>query len=961
MHQTDASLPENLIEKSNHYWHRLVETGVHENWINSHQNEIRHVMALSDFIAESIISDPSILNFLLIEGQLHESQLDYTHIISEALTRCEDEPALIKTIRIARRKLMVHIAWRDLTGLQPIALSLEHVSSLANTLINQTYQWLYQHLCKRYGTPMGPLGPQPMLILGMGKLGGQELNFSSDIDLIFVYPENGEISDGRKPIEHQQFFTKLAQKLINALHQTTAEGQVFRVDMRLRPFGESGPLVTHFAALEDYLQDQGREWERFAMVKARIINDGSPYSQGLKDILKPFVYRRYLDFGAIDALRQMKYLISQEVRRRQLSHNIKLGAGGIREVEFIVQSFQLIRGGRLQALQTPSLLKNLTMLVELDILPKDDMQSLKQSYLFLRKLEHFLQEFADKQTQTLPDDPLNQSRLAYLYGQSTFDDVLALITPHMHAIHAQFQMLIGDHEESEDANKTPELQDASLLWQLDLNEVEQLSTLIRYLSEAESLTFAQQLCEFKQAMAKKPIGKKGRDTLSQLMPQLIGLVLTQYTDRVSEAVPRTLHVLEAIYGRTTYLQLLNENQGALNQLVRLCSASTWIAQQITRFPILLDELLNPYALYHPTPLDEYHSDLRQAMLRIEQDDLEVEMESLRQYKLSQQLRIAAADITQVMPIMKVSDHLTYLAEAIIHEVVNKAWYQITEKHGCPPGTHMGNKAFAVIGYGKLGGLELGYGSDLDLVFVHQAERSGKTDGEKPVDVNHFYTKLAQRIMHLFSTKTGSGELYEIDMRLRPSGNAGLLVCHIDGFETYQKNEAWTWEHQALTRTRVIYGNSDLEAQFTDVRRRILCQQREQSELAADVAKMRKKMRRHLNKGDEVLFDIKQDRGGITDIEFLVQYWVLNHAHYHPDIALWSDNVRVLSSLANADIISESTCETLTHAYLTLRDLSHRASLKDSKLLPLDDVLQTIAKQVDTIWREELGRYESSDE
>ncbi|MFC7000520.1 bifunctional [glutamate--ammonia ligase]-adenylyl-L-tyrosine phosphorylase/[glutamate--ammonia-ligase] adenylyltransferase [Pseudobowmanella zhangzhouensis] len=435
--------------------------------------------SLSDFIADSCLKDAELLSWLFIDKQLSCAQPDYANYWSQ-IHEIQDEANLAQHLRRFRRRWMVQLAWRDLTHQQSIAQSLTDVSALADTLINGAYHWLYADMCSKHGMPMGSLGPQPMLIWGMGKLGGQELNFSSDIDLIFAYPEPGE-TDARRGLEHQIWFQRLAQKLIAALHQITADGQVFRVDMRLRPFGDSGPIVSHFAALEDYYQQQGRDWERYAMLKARIINPDGRYSEQLEQIRRPFVFRRYIDFSAIESLRRMKSMISQEVRRRQLTNNIKLGAGGIREIEFIVQSLQLIRAGRQASLQTRNLLQTLQVMEQEQVLEASDCQALRDCYLYLRRVEHYLQQFNDAQTQTLPDDGLNQQRLCRVCEVADFSALLAQVQGVMAEVSHHFELLIG--EEAEGASSCDaEFNDA---WLLELSDNEAQALLADKLSQTQ--------------------------------------------------------------------------------------------------------------------------------------------------------------------------------------------------------------------------------------------------------------------------------------------------------------------------------------------------------------------------------------------------------------------------------------------------------------------------------------------
>lgn len=923
-------------------------------WLD-HQNEIQHAIALSDFIYEQCLKSPQALSQLLNEISQPITSAKYASALNHVLSDVSTEIELKKSLRFFRNWQMVAIAWRDLLNLQPIEVSLEQVSELANQLITQTNDWLYANLSKRYGEPQGDYGPQPLLIIGMGKLGGGELNFSSDIDLIFTYPSQGITTGGRQSIEHQQFFTKLAQGLIGALHQITADGQVFRVDMRLRPFGDSGPLVMHFDALEDYYQEQGREWERYALLKGRILNKPHDYSQALQGILQPFIFRRYLDFSAIESLREMKSLIQQEVRRRGLVNNIKLGQGGIREAEFIVQSLQLIRGGREPRLQVQSLLQALTQLVALAVITDSDAANLRSSYLWLRKVEHCLQQFNDKQTQVLPEKDIDQERLHYILGFGSYALFLDELQKHTDFIHTQFLLLIGEEKTDTKQNISQELQFATDIWTLELEDHETEHLLSTKLDTDEQAIFISLLNEFKNTLQSNRVGQRGLNTLNQLMPLLLVQVIEDPEPLIIDRLKRVLQVFNAIIGRTAYLELLLANQGALKQLVTLCNASPWLTEQLARFPLLLDELINPVTLYNPTSLNDYPSELRRALLRVEPDDLELQMESLRQFKLSEQLKIAAADVSLALPIMKVSDHLTSLAESIIAHVVDLAWYQLSSKHGQPCCKQRGvrsaaEKSFAVIGYGKLGGWELGYGSDLDLVFVHNCEGNQLTNGNKPIESSAFYLKLAQRILHIFTTKTGLGLLYEVDMRLRPSGQSGLLVCHFNGFATYQLNEAWTWEHQALCRARFICGDTSLQQDFTQIRQHVLSRKRALSELKLQVVEMREKMRSHLAKGDETYFDLKQDTGGIADIEFIVQFLTLAHCHQAQAIGKWTDNVRVLESIVACGFMSEEDSAILKSAYLHFRNHSHRLALQNKTQALKSEELLSHQLAVSKVWQ-----------
>ena len=945
-----------LIEEyAEQFWQRLCESANGQSFSSDQEVLIRTVLGRSEYVAEQLIRHPQWVQDLLAQSDAPLSCEVLQKDIRERCSQAETEDALLNALRQCRNRWMVDIAWRDLTNSQAIGDSLTLVSALADSLIEAAYQWQYQALCNKHGTPVGEHGPQPMFILAMGKLGGKELNFSSDIDLIFAYPNKGETEGGRKPLENQQFFTRLAQRVISALNKITVDGQVFRVDMRLRPFGESGPLAMHFAALEDYYQEQGRHWERFAMVKARVINDTqSPYFDDLQDILRPFTFRRYLDFTTIDALRNMKQLIATEIRRRRLSDNIKLGAGGIREVEFFAQSFQLIHGGREPALQQKGLQVTLDALAELELVDDASVTEMKQDYLFLRKVEHTLQQWQDEQTQTLPDDEWGQEIVATVCEFDDYPAFLRHLDAVMARIHHQFNQLVEETHEAHtgEDERFAVCRDA---WNLDLGDDEFRDLLSPHLSSDDAGIVFTTLNEFRQQLRSYRMGQRGEDTLNKLMPELLYILLDCHVENTRLVLSRVLGVINAITGRTTYLDLLLENPDVLRQLIRLCERSEWIATEIQRFPLLLDELLTPvYLEQQNTDIlrskQEYEQDLRQALLRIDPDDVELMMDCWRQFKLCQQLRIAASDISGSLPIPNVSDKLTVLAEVLLESVVNSAWQQVSERFGVPSHLEAGTRGFGVIGYGKLGGFELGYGSDLDLVFLHNAPRHVTTNGKKEIEAQQFYIKLAQRIMHLLNTTTLFGQLYETDLRLRPSGNAGLLCCHVDGFAVYQREEAWTWEHQALVRARGILGDADLLASFNSIREEILSQQRDINELRTQVSDMRHKMREHLLSSSADGVDLKQCEGGITDIEFIVQFWVLAHSSATPALTEYTDNLRIIEATKHSGIIADTKATELQNAYLELRNQYHQLTLADSKYAQDNDELDEIRQVVSGHWK-----------
>lgn len=888
----------------------------------------RRVLAFSDFIIESLQQHPEWWQQLTKMPPQSDENKHYSHWLAEALDKVEDETLLMVRLRQFRCHMLVRIAWLQTLSLATTEQCLQLLSRLAEVLISAARDWLWPRCCQELGTPCNQRGvPQPLLILGMGKLGGGELNFSSDIDLIFTWPEHGATQGGRRSLDNAQFFTRMGQRLIKILDQITSAGRVYRVDMRLRPFGDSGPLVLSFAALEDYYQEQGRDWERYAMVKVKLLTAEQipTVSQELTSMLRPFVYRRYIDFSVIQSLRTMKSKINREVRRRGLINNIKLGAGGIRECEFIVQVFQLVRGGREPSLQQRNWLLALGAVEQLGLLPNTDVQSLREAYLFLRRLENLLQSIADQQTQTLPKDPLDQARLAWAMGYQQWSALQIETDRQMAIVRKIFNQLIGDEEDTASTEQANELWHS--LW-LDRLCPDELLSITPQLGADQRQQLISELGEFQQEISRRTVGPRGRQALDQLMPELLQQVCL--AENSMTLLQRIIPLLTNIVTRSTYLELLIEYPQALQHLLRLCAASSMIATLLARYPLLLDELLDPSTLYQPTAVDCYRDELRQYLLRIPVDDEEQQLEGLRQFKLTQQLRIAAADIAGTLSVMKVSDHLTWLAEAILEAVIQQAWQQMINRYGLP--AHLNPEleeehGFAVAGYGKLGGWELGYTSDLDLVFLHNCPDNIYTTGSRVIDGRQFYLRLAQRIIHLFSVRTASGILYEVDARLRPSGSAGMLVTTFAAFADYQTAEAWTWEHQALVRARIVYASALLRQQFDSIRQRVLCLPRDPENLKHEVRAMRSKMLAHLGNKHLPAWDIKVDRGGLIDIEFIAQYLVLCYASQQPALTSWSDNIRIFEQLAQYQWLSEAEASDLSSAYISLRDALHHRTLQ----------------------------------
>lgn len=934
-------------------------------WASARWQAFDRVLALSDFVAEQARRDPALLMGLVHSGDLDRPMApgELRAQVASAVAQASSEDELGGQLRQQRNRQQVRIIWRDLNRQADLAQTCRDLSELADACIDEGYRWLYPRHCQQFGVPTGRRSgtPQHMVVLGMGKLGAGELNLSSDIDLIFGYPEGGETVGAKRALDNQEFFIRLGQRLIKALDPVTVDGFVFRVDMRLRPYGSAGALVLSFNALEQYYQDQGRDWERYAMIKARVVAGDAEAGAQLLEMLRPFVYRRYLDFSAIEALRTMKQLIQQEVRRKGMANNIKLGSGGIREVEFIAQAFQLIHGGRDLSLQQRPLLSVLATLEGQGYLPPAVVAELREGYQFLRYTEHALQAIADRQTQTLPDDQRDQARVAAMLGYDSWAAFHDQLMQWRERIAWHFRQVIADPDDDAGTERE-DIVGAQWLPLWEDNQAEEAAC--RQLQQAgfaDPQRAFKQLADLRGSGLLRAMQRIGRERLDAFIPRLLAQAVEHAQPNL--VLERVLPLVEAVARRSAYLVLLTENPDALRQLLVLCAASPWIAEQIARFPLLLDELLNEGRLFNPPQAPELKAELRERLARIPEDDLEQQMEALRHFKLAHSLRVAASEIAGTLPLMKVSDYLTWLAEAILEQVLALAWRQTTARHGVPrrPDGRLCDPAFAIVGYGKVGGLELGHGSDLDLVFIHEGDPQAETDGAKPLDGAQFFTRLGQRIIHLLTAQTNSGQLYEVDMRLRPSGAAGLLVSSLGAFERYQLREAWTWEHQALVRARVLVGDSEVAAGFERLRGRVLGQARDETELREQVGHMRAKMRDNLGtrateagRGahafePQAAFDLKQDAGGIVDIEFMVQYAALAWSGAHPALLRYTDNIRILEGLEQAELLPSSDATQLREAYKAYRAAAHRQALQKQPSKVPGDQFEAERRAVMRIW------------
>ncbi len=946
------------------HFNTLCTCDVTSTWSPQYLQQFQHCWLGSDYAWEVCQRIPETVVAMVEEGVFHRSYRadEMATRLAESAATCTSEAELMSALRQFRQQQQLRIIFRDLNRLAPMVETTADVSAMADACIKTACDWLYDDCCEALGTPYGavadePPTPQRMMVLGMGKLGAHELNLSSDIDLIFCYPCKGETQGKPRSLSNQEFFVRLGQRLIKVLDSPTAEGFVFRVDMRLRPYGQSGALVLSSTAMEQYYQSQGRDWERYALIKARCITGDGVMCQQLMDVLRPFVYRRYIDFGAIDALRDMKQMIEREIARRNLHNNIKLGHGGIREIEFIVQSFQLIHGGKDRQLQERSLLVVLNHLAEGHYLDPAVCDDLRQGYEFLRNVEHALQAQRDQQTQTLPTSADDQLRLALMMGFDDFKVFLEELDHHRERVQFHFNGIISDGGREQERPKGN--QDFQLFWRGQMSSNEALEWLQQLHFDAPQ-DVLRKLVNLRDGKALQSVRRQSAERITQFMPLLFDVVLKH--PQSGQVLLRLLSIVETVLRRTAYLVLLMENAKALEHLVSLCAASPWITEQIARHPVLLDEFLDIRSLYSPPAKAELEDELRQQLAHIPEDDLDSQMEALRYFRMAHMLRVAAAQVSGQMPLMKESDYLTWMAEAILSTTLDIARYQLSHRHG-EAGADQGQPppGFIIIGYGKLGGIELGPSSDLDLVFLHNSQGNKMTTGERSIENSLFFTRLGQRLVNMLSANTISGQLYEVDMRLRPSGNSGLLVSSFSAFEKYQSEDAWTWEHQALVRARAICGTPALAAAFEVVRVDVLARQRDLTTLREEIRAMRQKMSTTLGTkatggGVEASswtaeghFHLKQDRGGIVDIEFIVQFAVLAWSHSHRALTRWSDNIRILDVLAEEGLLPEQDVQRLNQAYQVYRKELHRRSFQKMSSTLSGDHMHEHRQAVITIW------------
>lgn len=906
------------------------------------RDQAAQVLLGSDFVLRSLLRDDTVLETLWHSGALAapRGKPDYGALVAALDT--PDEATASRQLRQLRRREMVRLAWRDIAGTATVHATLRETSWFADSMIAAAAGIAAQLLAPRHGH--APQESGGLIVVGMGKLGGEELNFSSDVDLVFLYARGGE-TDGEVPLDLGEYFTRQGRLLIRLLDAVTEDGFAFRVDMRLRPFGDSGPLAASLPFFEDYLQSHGRDWERYAWVKARALTGVAEFASLRDEVLRPFVYRRYLDFGVFEALREMKALIARDVQRKDHADSLKLGVGGIREIEFIVQAFQLVRGGQDGGLRRPSLLDVLPRLGGARLLPPAAVRELQEAYDFLRRVENRVQMLDDAQTHELPDDPLARERIAAALGFADFHALGAELAVQRARVSRHFAALLSD------SNVPPGTAlDLAALWEPSMDRGplrDQLA--IAAPDDADLLARLQELTDGSRLRRLDDIGRRRLKALLEL------LLVEQGCAREPEPLRRIFKVLEAIGQRSAYFSLLVENRRARERLVEIGRQGDFLASQLAANPALLDELLDERWIDALPGREVLVQELELRLAEVAPDDVEREVEALARFKQAAVFRVALADLTAGMPLMVVSDRLTEIAAVIVEYAMALAWRQMTTQFGAPQCTDARGVRHAVhvaaLAYGKFGGYELGYGSDLDLVFLHDSSgESQETDAATPLDNQVFFLRFAQRLIHLLTMHSVAGRLYEIDVRLRPSGKGGMLVTSIEAFRRYQFEEAWTWEHQALLHARAVAGDPGLMARIQQVRAEVLQDAVRRDDLREQVAQMRERMRRELSAAKEGEFDLKQDRGGIADIEFLAQYWALRWAAGYPPVAMFPDTIRQLESVASAALVPQETVDVLVRAYQRYRLAAHRRSLEGQGGRVPAAEFAAESQQVAAIWR-----------
>ncbi|MEA0630711.1 bifunctional [glutamate--ammonia ligase]-adenylyl-L-tyrosine phosphorylase/[glutamate--ammonia-ligase] adenylyltransferase [Xanthomonas campestris pv. campestris] len=893
-------------------------------WPEGVEHPLARVALASDFVVDTLARQPALL--------AHLAQPDPPPLPVPRLDPAQPQEWAAQ-LRRYRAAASARLVWRDVLGLDDVDATLAGATTLAETCLQCALQALEQQFSTRHGQVIAEDGSvQRLVVFGLGKLGGGELNFSSDVDLVYAYPQAGQ-SDGARPLAAEEYFARLGQQLARLLDETTADGFSHRVDLRLRPFGSAGRVALSFNGMDQYFQREGRDWERYAWLKARAVAGDIAAGEAWLETLRPFVYRRYLDFTALDGLRDMKAAITAEVAHHARLDDIKRGPGGIREIEFLAQSLQLIRGGREASLRERRLLPALQALVDLGQIDPPTGQALADAYRFLRRVENRLQMLRDAQTHALPQGEPERERIALGLGYAHWQALLEALAPHRTRVAAEFAELLAPrvHATAPDTladywRALPE-GDAAPLLGIGLHDP----------NNAHHM-----LADFAQSSGVGALSDGARTRLDRVMPALLHAAIR--ATQPDAALRRVLGLLQATLRRTSYLALLDEQPSALARLVDVLSRSALLAERLAAYPLLLDELLDTRI---SGPLPDRAALHTACVDTLQIDDTEAALRELNERRLALSFRIALATLDGRQQPVDSTQQLAWLAEAVVQTVLQLARRELVAAHGQVPGG-----AFAIIGYGSLGGLELGFGSDLDLVFLYDHPREVEaSDGKRPLEAGRWFARLAQKVMTLLGAETGAGRLYDIDVRLRPDGGKGALVSSLASYRDYQRDRAWTWEHQALVRARAVAGDAALCEAFVQVRRETLTRVRDPALLHEDVRKMRARMRSELDRSDAGRLDLKQGAGGLVDLEFLLQAGVLGQAAQHPALLLACATPALIDALVQVQWLPAESAAPLHHAHATLVEAGLSCTLDRRPRLvvstpPIRDACQIVAAIAD---------------
>jgi glutamate-ammonia-ligase adenylyltransferase len=873
----------------------LVQLLKARNVTDSELNKIKQLARVSDFALDVITRQPELISRL--DEPLQTLQLPASQ---------EDQwPAIIRRWRSAQSCKLI---WRDIAEIDTVQQTLQGSTYIAEQALSVAFDAILQSMQRVHGVVRNEAGQeQYMVVLGLGKLGGGELNFSSDVDLVYAFTGHG-MSDGERSIAAETYFTRLGQRLANLLDDVTADGFSHRVDLRLRPFGASGRLLLSFNAMEQYFQTSGRDWERYAWLKARPVAGHIESGLQLLEQLRPFVYRRYLDFTAIDGLREMKSKIEKEVQRRDVMNDLKLGRGGIREIEFFVQAMQIIYGGRTKSLQLKGLLPSLYQLQHEQLITEIVRQQLEQAYLYLRRVENRVQMIADAQIHRLPDAEKDRERFALALGYCNWVNFSADLQAHRDTVEQLFADLLA----------APEQRSSS-------HQIETGELTAEYLMAIGFQNFtrhAERLNALLEGGATSALSDKSQSRMHRVAYQFVQL--SAGAVNADQCLDHAISFLQSIVKRGSYIALLDEQHSALSRVVQVFDESLWLSQLLINHPLLLDELLDTRVMgqrFHSKHLSEQLT----SFLAQHADDTELTLLALNEFKISYTFKIAYHFLFQQLSASIASRLLTLLAEQILIQCNYLAEKELAIQHGIIEGS-----SFAIIGYGSLGASTLAFNSDLDLVFLNQSEQHQVSNGTRELDSPRFFLRHTQKLISLLGLSTPSGSLYEIDIRLRPDGAKGLLVSSMDSFEQYQLQRAWVWELQALVRARAVAGNADLQKRFELLREKLLCMPRDADNLKNEIIAMRHRMRVELNRSSERMFDLKHGYGGLTDIEFFLQAQILTHAFQYPILTQKRETVAIISCLQEANILSQVHAGLLIDAYENLLNLGLSCHLNNTR-------------------------------